>query len=594
MKKLYKANIKLLLFLLFLVFAFSTNLIAQVKKTVPSIVPLPPPPTGDDAPPYIPFTCNPSTYNPCGLIENNTFFRNPVNPNNPNDPLYNAAPFVSYINNWTSSHGTPQININTPQIAQNVNHASMWADAILDANGNLVQSGEGIATGIHQLVPNNNYYITFSKRFFQGGGAGAGVSIDDYYIVLLSCAQFQQIRRYGEDYTIPAIPSSAQIIYHESNTTNTNWQSVTQTFTANSNYDVVWIFPKNHTAAGTTTSITSWLEIAQPQIKSIAACGPPPPPPPPCSDPTQILSILPNATQIHGNNLIPYSIDNNKNNVVCYPWEWDDKLKLQSSFPTNNTWYLNGIPIPQQVIGTGNGNEFLPLSRCMSATANICQSGYQLTPIEIKVSNPNSCNGMSSPIKVIFNPLYYATEGLFSIHPGQSSTLNLFDYGSGSNFTWHNNYAGVTITPLNANWSSVSVFVPFSYASANLYFPIDVINPLCSSSSNNNSNTVCINFCSSLFTCWVQVASSFAGSSPSSNLLSRIYPNPGTDQITISSTETINLIEISDLLSPTLKRIKVNGIKSTTINVFDLKPGVYNCKITTNKGIENQKLIIKR
>lgn len=73
-----------------------------------------------------------------------------------------------------------------------------------------------------------------------------------------------------------------------------------------------------------------------------------------------------------------------------------------------------------------------------------------------------------------------------------------------------------------------------------------------------------------------------------------IYPNPSTNQITITSTEAISHIEISDLMSPSLKSVKLNGIKSITINVLDLKPGVYNCKITTNKGIENQKIIIKR
>lgn len=73
-----------------------------------------------------------------------------------------------------------------------------------------------------------------------------------------------------------------------------------------------------------------------------------------------------------------------------------------------------------------------------------------------------------------------------------------------------------------------------------------------------------------------------------------IYPNPATDKITLTSTDAINLIEISDLMNPTLKTIKTKGTKSITINVFDLKPGVYNCKIITDKGIENRKIIIRR
>jgi hypothetical protein len=47
-------------------------------------------------------------------------------------------------------------------------------------------------------------------------------------------------------------------------------------------------------------------------------------------------------------------------------------------------------------------------------------------------------------------------------------------------------------------------------------------------------------------------------------------------------------------MNPVLKRIKVNNAKSITVNVVDLKPGIYNCKITTSNGVENQKLIIQR
>jgi Secretion system C-terminal sorting domain len=85
----------------------------------------------------------------------------------------------------------------------------------------------------------------------------------------------------------------------------------------------------------------------------------------------------------------------------------------------------------------------------------------------------------------------------------------------------------------------------------------------------------------------------FAGQ-VSGSLDVNIFPNPATNQLTITSTQSISYIEISNLMTPTLKKIKVNGTKSTTIDVLDLSPGVYNCKITTNKGVENQKLIIKR
>jgi hypothetical protein len=80
----------------------------------------------------------------------------------------------------------------------------------------------------------------------------------------------------------------------------------------------------------------------------------------------------------------------------------------------------------------------------------------------------------------------------------------------------------------------------------------------------------------------------------SQNEFITIYPNPASNEITVKANETINYIQISDLMNPTLKKVKVNGTKSATINISDLNPGIYNCKITTSKGTENQKLIIKR
>ncbi len=309
--------------------------------------------------------------------------------------------------------------------------------------------------------------------------------------------------------------------------------------------------------------------------------------------PIQQVNILSNATQVHGNSLIPYTIDGNKINVVCYPWEWGDRLKLQSSFSTNNTWYINNTPIPQWVIGTANGNEFFPLQRCMTASGSLCQPQNLIYTMEIKVSNPNSCNGISNPVYVLFNPTYSGIEYLpGSFRPGQSTTVNLFDYGSNSNYIWHNNYSGVIITPMNANWSNVSIFIPLSYANSNLDFPIDLINPWCSNSNYNNSNTVCLTSCVTSFFGRTQVQ--MFKPIITSNFVTQIFPNPTTNQITISSTETINSIEISDLMNPVLKRIKASNTKSVTVNVFDLKPGIYNCKITTSKGVENQKLIIQR
>jgi Secretion system C-terminal sorting domain len=78
------------------------------------------------------------------------------------------------------------------------------------------------------------------------------------------------------------------------------------------------------------------------------------------------------------------------------------------------------------------------------------------------------------------------------------------------------------------------------------------------------------------------------------NTYSKIYPNPATMQITIESASFIQSVSIIGELTPQRKVVRVNGQKSITINLANLQPGIYNCQITTQKGIENQKLIIKR
>lgn len=314
--------------------------------------------------------------------------------------------------------------------------------------------------------------------------------------------------------------------------------------------------------------------------------------------PNQTVSILNNATQLHPSTTSPYTIDFNKINVVCYPWEWGDRLKIQSSFPTGNTWYFNGTAIPQWVIGTGNGNEFLSLSNCMNNNMpGLCMN--QIAPIEIRVSNPNSCNGISDPVNILFNRLYTTpTPEWNTFRPGNTTNIKLFDYGPGSGYTWHNNYPGVIITPLNSTWSNVDIYVPLSYAGQILNMTIDNINPWCNANINySNSSAMCTNYCSPSFVMNLQVLTSmpilYGGNENANKVL--LYPNPTANDVTFMSKDaTISSIEISDLFGPSINKLKVTNLKTITINVTTLKTGTYNCKITTNKGVEYQKLIIKR
>jgi Secretion system C-terminal sorting domain len=74
-----------------------------------------------------------------------------------------------------------------------------------------------------------------------------------------------------------------------------------------------------------------------------------------------------------------------------------------------------------------------------------------------------------------------------------------------------------------------------------------------------------------------------------------IFPNPAMSNVTVLANETkISSITLTDFMNFTVKQIKAKGQKMVNINITDLKPGVYNCQIVTEKGIENHKLIIKQ
>lgn len=78
-------------------------------------------------------------------------------------------------------------------------------------------------------------------------------------------------------------------------------------------------------------------------------------------------------------------------------------------------------------------------------------------------------------------------------------------------------------------------------------------------------------------------------------VISRLYPNPATSQIIVSANESnILSVDITNMFGKVLRRINVNSVKDIKVNIFDLPNGYYNCRVLTNKGIENQKLIISR
>ena len=71
----------------------------------------------------------------------------------------------------------------------------------------------------------------------------------------------------------------------------------------------------------------------------------------------------------------------------------------------------------------------------------------------------------------------------------------------------------------------------------------------------------------------------------------RVYPNPATDQLTITGNAVTNF----EIINQTGQRVLiVNDFGGKqTVNIANLPAGVYTVRFTTNQGIETQKLIIR-
>ncbi len=209
------------------------------------------------------------TTNDCNLIPNNLLFNNCASTND-HDPFY-----MQCINGWDAVSGSPQVSVFGPLLNPNTNHAEMWTNGY--------GRGESIAVGIKRLIPGHKYILTFYKRIYSYSTIKR---LSRFDMVIMDCIDFDRIRT--TDNAIPAVPRTAQTIYCGLNNTNTSFEKVSQCFTANSNYNVLWIFPN----AGSDIGAQQWLEIAQPEINDVTnfSAGPDP-----INNPACIVTIGPSS-----------------------------------------------------------------------------------------------------------------------------------------------------------------------------------------------------------------------------------------------------------------------------------------------------------
>lgn len=513
----------------------------------------------------IAFVCNTGTGNTCNWIANWTFTTN-------NNPFEQGYPFVANVNNWTASHGSPQLNYNNPVIGPNINHASMWTSAALDANNNVITQGEGIAVGIQSLTPGATYELTFQRRFHSTGLTAIG-DLDNYNIVLMTCAAFNSIRSFDPmDFNIPAIPATGtQVIHTGTDISNTTWQNVTQTFTANAAYTVLWIFPRNLTVDPTRTT-TAWLHIGLPKLKVVATC----------TETNPVPAITTNSHYEYfcdpkpaNSAIVPYT----SNQSTCLFWEcWNQAHFYSNIGNSNDQWYVNDILITSTGPGP-SGSQIYDISNGHLSIFGMNQN--------LKIQLKNSTYGyqqLTSPTYIYTANKFESSDFNFQYKPNYTTTFSTpGNWLSGPNATYTWSIPGVTINDVSNLTPQVQVTFPSNITLGGITGTLTVGNSNCNGVYNvtltyNPNLRIAVN----------------SNEVRDINDVS-IHPNPATNQTNIvSSIEKIRSVEIVSLTGFQRKKVIIQNTNTATINVSDLKPGVYACTILTDKGSYSERLVIKR
>jgi Secretion system C-terminal sorting domain len=241
------------------------------------------------------------------------------------------------------------------------------------------------------------------------------------------------------------------------------------------------------------------------------------------------------------------------------------------------------IPNVGQVLISNNTKQ---LSHSLSSVSN----GNQLIKFQLK-NTTYGCNDLTTPTYIFYGETLFPTEEMGNYKPNFNRVISTpfnYSYGPGAIYTW--NIPGAVITDIDPSTPDAMAYFP-----ANIPIP-DVTGTLIVTNSA---------YCNGVYNLHFNYNPNARGNNimrtPKPSIAdekiiikSKIYPNPAASLITIESTSIIQSILISNELGLLSKSVRSRGKKTISISITDLKSGVYNCQIVTEKGIENQKLIIKQ
>jgi hypothetical protein len=183
-----------------------------------------------------------------------------------------------------------------------------------------------------------------------------------------------------------------------------------------------------------------------------------------------------------------------------------------------------------------------------------------------------------------------------TINQGVGNSWNLIWSGyegfEVSSYNIYRKIAGGEFEQISSISASFNSYTDVSAPSGEVYYIVEVVNP-------NGCNP---NRTGEYGSSWSNVATnSFAGVNDNKMELNlSIYPNPAGEKVNLSIGQALQgsvKIVLSDLLGHTVhsqevKDLKLNSVH--TIDVSDLKEGIYMLKVSSDEGSTTRKVIVRR
>lgn len=475
--------------------------------------------------------CTPLPPNQCNSLQNINFNVSPPPP--PYDPV---DPFGrGNIAHWITTHGSPQVINPAEPGLQPPNPATGFAYMYAQApySPGLPHQGEGIAQKLPNIFFGQQYTFSFFMKYCVFP-AGATTQLDEFYVVLANCSDITAIP--PSVYQVPPIPSNSQIIYVGSNITNQSWQQVQTTFTANGNYDMFWVLPKQSVGI-------AGVAFAYPTLS--------------------IIGQTPNITPSGPANL-------------CTQWEWapTNSIQLTSSQTSNNQyqWYKDGQPIPGATSQTH--------------IAQHEQQGIYVRTHSYTVLNPStSC---FSPIPVVVNfvptPLL-PVEAVGLLSKDVWLTIQTTENLPPATYSW--NIPGALINDINVNDQFVDVFFPGTLPNSLTGYVTINGGALCA------NNTYTYQFLLRPNSARKRVDNLNEGDNTNNKNIT-VSPNPANTWTRITSNKIIKSIEVHNSTGKLITKIAGTNQQFIILNTANFQSGIYFIKIFSKEGIAINKVVIQK